>query len=274
MASQVASRINSWFQSEGSDHEAGKNINGVVYRSILVNVAVTPSNDGSLVVNATSAPGANSAYQMVGFDAFGESRNERRYHSFNFFARGNGMSSSTPTFSNRRWLAVVDGTTKEILYNQVLPDSFSALSESRVSEIREAVNSAELPAPGEDFDSWAMARIPNAQLRGENEDPDGDDIVNLLEYAYGTDPVIADSGKGPRIVTEDGQQFLQYQRDLEAQVTPLVILGGDSPDSAETVESTGIEEVEASSDGIEFVKVSLPQTLGGRMFIRLSTSRQ
>ena len=139
----MASEINAFFQSDGADHVAGKNKNGVTYTSVLVNLAVEMNNDGALVTNA-NAGGGSEAYQWVGFDAHGAGRSDRKFNSFNFFARNDPTSSQSFSGSNRRWLAVIDGTTKEVLYNKILPNSFGPLPASDVTAIRAAVNMAEL----------------------------------------------------------------------------------------------------------------------------------
>ena len=238
----------------------------------MVNVALGSSDDGRLVVNATTASGENSSYQRVGFDAFGTTRNERRYNSFNFFARGDATSSQSPSSSNRRWLAVVDGSTRKVLYNKVLPDSFVNLSNADITAIRTAVNMAELPQERENFTSWAEARISNAALRAESADPDFDGLTNLFEYAYGTDPIVADSQKGPRVVVEGGLAKLRFQRSLIAQVTPLSLIGGDSPENSIPFDPGTMIDVGEAEDGIETITVTLPLSLGARYFLRLTTS--
>lgn len=228
-------------------------------------------DDGALVTNAT-AGGGSSSYQRVGFDAHGANRDVRRFHSFNFFARNDPTSSAPFSGSNRRWLAVVDGSTKKILYNMILPNSFSPLPVSDVTEIRAAVNMAELPDPVEDFAAWATARIPEEALRGENVDADGDGMVNLLEYAYGSDPTTRDAQKGPRVAFENGNPVLYFQRSTGAQVTPLVVLGGESPNSTGVIDISGIEEPEESAEGVQSVRVPFGRGQGERFFLRLSTS--
>lgn len=242
----------------------------MTYTSVLVNLAVESGNDGALVTNA-NAGGGNASYQMVGFDAHGASRNERRLNSFNFFARNSPTSSQSFSGSNRRWLAVVDGSTRKVLYNKVLPNSFSPLPAADVAEIREAVNMAELPVAMDDFSSWAAARIVDEGLRGTDDDPDFDGMTNLFEYAYGTDPSVADSEKGPRIIVEDGVAKLRYQRSLTALVAPLSIIGGESPASELAFDTDGLEETGEAEGGNEQVTVTLPSSLGSRFFLRLTT---
>jgi hypothetical protein len=250
------------------------NRNGVVYRSFLVNIAVTSNNDGRLVTNATTSGGANGAYQMIGYDAFGENRDQRRFNGYNYFYQNDATSSAPPLFDLQRWLVVVDGTTKKVLYNKVLPNLFDgeSLTMSEVEVIRDAVNQAELPDPVEDFSAWAEARIPDAGARGEQNDPDGDGMVNLLEYAYGTNPVVADSGKGPRVVVEAGNPFFVFQRSTTALVSPLTVLTGDSPAASNPLDLANLAENGPEIEGVVEVRVPLTTAGEGRLFLRLSTS--
>lgn len=211
---------------------------------------------------------------MVGYDAFGSNRNERTFNSFNFFVRGDATSSLAPSSSNRRWLAVVDGSTQKVLYNQVLPDAFDGelLSTADIAEIRAAVNMAELPAEMETFSSWAEANISDVNSRNETADPDADGMTNLLEYAYGTNPEQADSELGPQVIFEEGSAKLRYQRSIMAQVTPLAIMAGDDLRFETPFDPEGLEEVSEVSGGVETVTVTLPSSEESRYFLRLSTS--
>jgi hypothetical protein len=47
---------------------------------------------------------------------------------------------------------------------------------------------------GDPFGSYLAAFNIPANLRGDNDDPDGDGIPNLLEYAYGTNPGSSSNG--------------------------------------------------------------------------------
>ncbi len=56
----------------------------------------------------------------------------------------------------------------------------------------------------------------NPAIAGDNADPDGDGIVNILEYAFGSDPNVADTNK-PVIGTAVANQFqLQFNRNTAA----------------------------------------------------------
>lgn len=57
------------------------------------------------------------------------------------------------------------------------------------------------PAPVSHAEWIALHFGDNGGEAGPSDDPDGDGVVNLLEYALGSDPKRADPGKGPRVST-------------------------------------------------------------------------
>jgi hypothetical protein len=60
------------------------------------------------------------------------------------------------------------------------------------------------------------ANTNNPSIAGDEADPDGDSIPNILEYAFGTDPNAADANK-PLTGTALSNQFqLQFNRNLSA----------------------------------------------------------
>ena len=269
-----------FFQNPGEDHEAGENVNGVTYRSFLVNSFPSSFNDGSLAFSWGLSIPNNGAYQGLAYDAFGPSRDMRSLNSFNFFARGDASSSEFPVDNvvggNQRWLAVFDGSTQTVLYNERLPDPLfqgQDLSADDIAEIRAAINSAEFTtqAPVESYTTWAEAEISDADLRAEDADADSDGLTNLFEYAYGTDPEVADAERGPRVVNTDGVVTLQYQRSTTAEVEPLSLIGGASLESLTPFDSGDLETIGAAEDDVEQVTVDL-SSLGERFFLRLTTS--
>jgi microsomal dipeptidase-like Zn-dependent dipeptidase len=67
------------------------------------------------------------------------------------------------------------------------------------------------------YDSWSATvfedpELPEASREG---DPDGDKVLNLLEYAAGSDPVgIQDSSSKPLVIREGGgRRYLRFPRD-------------------------------------------------------------
>lgn len=270
-----------FFQNPGEDHEAGENVNGAIYRSFLVNSFPSMIFDGSLAMSWGNSIPNNGAYQGLAYDAFGVDRDERVLNSFNFFARGDASSSEFPVDNvvggNQRWLVVFDGSTQTVLYNERLPDPLfqgQNLSGADITEIRAAINSAEpftQGPPVESYEIWAEAEISDADLRAEDADADSDGLTNLFEYAYGTDPEVADSERGPRMVNADGVVTLQYQRSTTAAVEPLSLIGGASLENLTPFDSGDLETIGVAEGEIEEVTVDL-STLGERFFLRLTTS--
>lgn len=68
-------------------------------------------------------------------------------------------------------------------------------------------------------ENFSPARWFQSDISGEAADPDGDGMANLLEYACGTDPRMADAGgpEGPQVeATEDGNLQVTVRQRLEA----------------------------------------------------------
>ena len=69
--------------------------------------------------------------------------------------------------------------------------------------------------PGTTFEEFNTV-IPQGMDASPSGDPDGDGISNLLEYAFGLDPVASDNAQlpQPQLVTQDGETFLaiSFQR--------------------------------------------------------------
>ena len=70
-----------FFQNPGEDHEAGENVNGVTYRSFLVNAFPSSGFDGFLAMSWGLSLPNNGAYQGLAYDAFGPSRDMRHLNS-------------------------------------------------------------------------------------------------------------------------------------------------------------------------------------------------
>ena len=72
------------------------------------------------------------------------------------------------------------------------------------------------------------AGVPAGQ-RGENDDPDNDGIVNLLEYALGLNPMLNSAALAPQPVQNGTNLTLTYQRlraDLTYSVEASATLSG------------------------------------------------
>jgi len=256
--------VNTTFQDPNGLN--GFNINGVPVRTILLNVAVQDFFDPALLSRAQAVNNTEENFQLVGIDA-DPNRTGRAQFGINYFRVSSQQSAGLNTGNQRRAM-VIDGTTGELLAN--LQPGLNAATENQT--LIDAINSVGGAAPIEDYAFWAEAEISDASLRAEDADADSDGLSNLFEYAYGTDPEVADSEQGPRIVRADGAVTLQYQRSTTAQVAPLSLLGGASLENLTPFDASGLETVGAAIDEVEQISVDLPASLGSRFFLRLTTS--
>lgn len=81
------------------------------------------------------------------------------------------------------------------------------------------------------WDQWRAAQLAGQSLDGPSDDPDGDGVTNLLEYAFGSSPT--QPGPAPltpaTLVWVDGKRYLQISvpRRSDRQVTWVVEVSGD-----------------------------------------------
>lgn len=231
-------------------------------------MVVESFEDQALISNAISiGTGSNRSYQLVGIDS-SQNRIDKELFGFNYFYRSViNNSDGIPGTSDRRRVIVFNGSTGEVLLNE------NALGDSMLStRIMTAINSITL-APEESFSAWiGESGVPEVE-QGANDDPDGDGLANLLEYALGLDPALADSEEGLRIESGPGGQRLVFQRSKSAAVDPITIeIGSSLGDFAP--HSPAPEDITITDQGeTELVSVVLPG-LSGTVFARLRTSAQ
>ena len=127
----------------------------------------------------------------------------------------------------------------------------------------------------ENLSTWAEAQSIPEGSRGENDDPDGDGIINLLEYAYGSNPVVGDASTvSPRIeaALSNGQLQFVFQRSKTANVTPFTFESSVTLDGF-TSYVPDPEQMEVEDQGdTELVRINLPIEVPV-MFLRLETSQ-
>ena len=123
------------------------------------------------------------------------------------------------------------------------------------------------------IDRWRFAKFgADANTRviaGDLADPDGDGSLNLLEYAFGTDPHVSDAS--PALAFVGSELALIYRRSVAAtDVTFDVWATTDFTRWSDAGESEQI----LSDDGIErIVRAVLPYSAGPQMFYRIEVTR-
>lgn len=127
---------------------------------------------------------------------------------------------------------------------------------------------------------WTAKHFPAGGLSGDGDDPDGDGIVNLVEYALGSDPWFR-SVAPARVVHSGGGDEVRWTRAKErGGVTVFLQVGEGLAAWTSAAGSSGTGEVESSMGGVEVeeseetseVRVSMA-TGGGRRFFRMEVTR-
>lgn len=92
---------------------------------------------------------------------------------------------------------------------------------TRVNSVNMAVNGFFFDSGVSGFEKWILGRwseeeLRDPQMQSEHADPDGDGIGNLMEYAMGLDPRVANPNNGLRPSLSGDTFTLSYQRDTSA----------------------------------------------------------
>lgn len=138
-------------------------------------------------------------------------------------------------------------------------------------------------APDTPFGIWQAANFTAAELldptiSGELGDPDGDGSGNLLEFALGMQPQVADPENLPKfvIVADGGQSYpgLSYERVKGSGLTFAIERSGDLETWTDDVADVTEVSVTDLGNGSERVEVRLNTAIPGneRAFLRLWVS--
>jgi hypothetical protein len=103
------------------------------------------------------------------------------------------------------------------------------------------------------YQEWRLMRFSSVELADPlfgcgSCDPDSDGCVNALEYAFGRDPHVAESGRGARARVEDGVLVLEYTRAKWAVDARFLVEAAPSLDGPWS--SEGLVERVVNDDGV------------------------
>jgi len=129
------------------------------------------------------------------------------------------------------------------------------------------------------LEQWRIAKFgsnsTNPAIAGDNSDPDGDGLQNIVEYALGRDPLVADSTNLYSITNEAGYFCLVYQRAIAATDVTFIVEVKDDVLGAWT---TSVQTPEIIDDGNgvnETVRVrdTVPMSTAPHRYMRLRITK-
>jgi hypothetical protein len=147
-------------------------------------------------------------------------------------------------------------------------------SDSSYGQVKAQTQYSLLATASEAWRLQFFGTTDNTGIAADLSDPDGDGIVNLMEFATGSNPVT---------VTAPPGMLLKNGADLEFTYTRLIAALTEVTDTVEwsesltgTWSSTGVSgPMMLSDDGItQEVKSTLPAGAGGKRFVRLRIARK
>ncbi|WP_309384113.1 hypothetical protein [Cerasicoccus frondis] len=116
------------------------------------------------------------------------------------------------------------------------------------------------------YEIWAAANVPDAT--GENEDPDGDGIENIIEYALGLSPTVTDSF--PLVLNITTPSAAEYSRPEGGAEGITYIL-----QTSEDLEIwTANTDFSTTSQGNGFETVTHQLSISGMIFVRLNVQSE
>lgn len=131
-------------------------------------------------------------------------------------------------------------------------------------------------------DNFTEEELNNAELEetlwGANADPDGDGLVNLVEYAIGTPPREPNSGPGAVLVEKDGHNYLSLaiRRRKDPALQLAVEAAGEVADGSWSSDASVLEQFEPVDldDAFEEVRFDdrVPTSEAARRFLRMRWS--
>ncbi|MEP4076635.1 hypothetical protein [Haloferula sp.] len=128
--------------------------------------------------------------------------------------------------------------------------------------------------------SWLAYHFPMGGSTGDEEDPDGDGIENLVEFALGSDPLFW-SAVPLRVMKDGVDDLVQWMRASEREGVDVTLQVGDDPAAwTDMAGSEGTGDVLAIGSGVDVFEneddsqvTTSFATSSGRRFFRLEVQR-
>jgi hypothetical protein len=152
-------------------------------------------------------------------------------------------------------------------------DPFASLSDNRELSFGVIANLTVhelLPVVEGGYAAWAAERLPES-LRAPDLDADGDGIPNIIEYALGLDPMVADVGGLPQGVIENtgGQDYLTLTINKDAAATGISLVVEVSSDLINWESGAAATTEVVNTDELLKVRDNVAMSGANRRFIRL-----
>jgi DNA-binding beta-propeller fold protein YncE len=128
------------------------------------------------------------------------------------------------------------------------------------------------PAPAESgFATWIADFSLPTEERGPGDDPDGDGIPNLLEYALGLDPSLANRAALPlgETLFTGGQAYLMLEVGKNAAATDVQLIVESSADLLSWNSGPGHTVILEETASLLRVRDAVPVSESARRFLRL-----
>lgn len=132
------------------------------------------------------------------------------------------------------------------------------------------VETAQIPTqtPATGYDAWRLATFSSQQandpaVSGLDKDPDGDGAHNLLEYALGGDPNVADHSHRPEIRTEtfEGKEYFAIRFRRRVGDTSLTVVAESTVDCSSVTWLEAVQVGSAASVDTDYEEVSYRATI-------------
>jgi hypothetical protein len=163
--------------------------------------------------------------------------------------------------------------------NQIIFDTFQRNRNPFIDHPEFADVVYELPAGKETRSTWryrnfSLTELGDESISGDLADPDGDGVVNLMEYALADDPKRGDRDIRPVLSYATGSVSYEFRRQRDRVLDGLTYLVETVHNLSDSWQPLvgGTELVVATNGATETVRVTLPPGLGS-IFVRLRISR-